>query len=101
MLYEEKELLPAYADSSPEAAQLAQQLRAEHTIVRQLLDGLGLDIQLHLIRAVALERFITALRQHAQLEAETLYPGLLTRAVAQLPQQAGAPSALAALKTAS
>lgn len=95
MLYEEHELFPAFARSSPEAAQVAQELRAEHSIIRQLLDGLGLDIQLHLIRAVAIERFVEALRQHARRESETLYPWLLLRA--PVPRQPAPESALSSL----
>jgi hemerythrin superfamily protein len=80
MRYEEAELLPDYADSSPEAAAVAQQLRAEHTIIRQLLDGIGLDIQLHAVRAVGIRRFVSALRAHSEREDKTLYPWLRARA---------------------
>lgn len=86
MSYEEEELLPLYAESSPEAGAVAQKLREEHTSIRHLLDSIGLDIQLHAIRATSIRRMIAMLREHAEQESQTLYVWLVTRA-SKIPTQ--------------
>lgn len=80
MRYEEQELIPAYADSSPEAGAVTQKLCEEHTSIRHLLDAIGLDIQLHAIRAASIRRMVSMLREHAEQENLTLYPWLVTHA---------------------
>lgn len=80
MRHEEEELLPAYADSSPEAGAVAQKLREEHTSIRHLLDSIGLDIQLHAIRAASIRRMVAMLREHAEQESRTLYLWLVAHA---------------------
>lgn len=74
MAYEENDLFPAYAKSSQTAAQLVKQLSVEHKVFRQLLDSIGIDIQLHLARVEVLKELVDLLLSHAQREGLSLYP---------------------------
>lgn len=74
MSYEEDELFPTYAKSSPAAALTVQQLDAEHTEFRQRLGTIGVDIQLHLVRVEVLKELVDLLLAHAQCEGQSIYP---------------------------
>jgi len=68
---EEQEILPAFAcDHQAEA----QAIRDEHVRIRAGLTELGIDLDLHCLRAERVEDFIGLLRAHARREEALLYP---------------------------
>jgi len=68
---EELVILPGYQDASPHDAAA---IRADHAAIRQQLFRVGLEIDLHLIRAHTVERLLAQLREHAQREDAAMYP---------------------------
>lgn len=76
MADEESRLFPPYARIGPEAARVVQQLREEHQELRQRLQSIGVNIQLHAVRAEELEDLIRNLRAHAETEGQCIYPWL-------------------------
>jgi len=68
---EELELLPGYAEVHPATADV---LRQDHQYFRRALTEFGISLDLHLLRAAAVEEFISRLRAHAQNEDRGLYP---------------------------
>lgn len=70
MNIEEDLLLPVLARSHPDEA---ARIREEHASIRRDLDELGLGVELHLISADLIERFIEKLRAHAEREDAMLY----------------------------
>lgn len=75
MAFEESEIFPLYEQRGPAEAAAAKELRQEHAAIRQTIDQLGVDLQLHLARAAVIESFLSSLRRHARLERETIYLG--------------------------
>jgi iron-sulfur cluster repair protein YtfE (RIC family) len=73
LAFEEEEVFPALAKDAPA---LVERLTAQHEMIRRRLTELGVEIQVHTVRADTLETFVDALRQHAALENEQLYPRL-------------------------
>jgi hemerythrin-like domain-containing protein len=71
MEVEELEILPAF---SREHLVEAQGIRDEHARIRAGLTELGIDLDLHCLRAERVEAFIGLLRAHAQREEALLYP---------------------------
>ena len=67
---EERVILPRFEKEHPEAA--ARILR-EHTDIRSSLESLGIDLDLHSLRAETAERFIDRLRRHAEYEDQAFY----------------------------
>lgn len=67
---EEHVILPRFEKEHPEAA--ARILR-EHADIRAALESLGVDLDLHALRAETAERFIDRLRQHAEYEDQVFY----------------------------
>lgn len=68
---EEDLLLPAYAEVAPTEAAA---FRREHAEIRQVLERIGLDVELHVVRAEIIATFIRALQAHAAREDALLYP---------------------------
>jgi hemerythrin superfamily protein len=68
---EEHEILPAF--SRAHLAE-AEGLRDEHATIRAALTELGVDLDLHCLRADRVEAFIALLRAHARREEALLYP---------------------------
>ena len=68
---EEAELLPAFERQYPEQA---RSLREEHVRIRAGLTEMGVDLDLHCLRADRVEAFIELLRAHARSEEHLLYP---------------------------
>jgi hemerythrin-like domain-containing protein len=68
---EEREILPAF---SREHGDEAQAIRQEHARIRAGLTELGIDLDLHCLRAERVESFIDLLRSHARREEALLYP---------------------------
>ncbi|HWB82327.1 MAG TPA: hemerythrin domain-containing protein [Nannocystaceae bacterium] len=71
--FEEEVLFPVLAEKGPDDRVLVERLLAQHTEVRGTLQQLGVQIQLHEIRAETIDRLVTLLREHAALERERLY----------------------------
>jgi hemerythrin-like domain-containing protein len=84
---EEQRLLPAYAEAAPEDAAL---IRAEHERIRQLLSQLGIEVDLHAIRAHSVEALVDELQRHARHEDAVFYPWAASHAEAPSPEPAGA-----------
>jgi|SRR6188508_3279055 hypothetical protein len=68
---EEKHLIPVLAKDRPAAAET---LLREHAQIRGQLLELGVDLDLHYLRAERVEAFVDALRAHAHREEEMFYP---------------------------
>ncbi len=71
MVIEERDLLPAY--TAYDAAD-ARSIRQHHRELRELLDRIGLDVELHRVRASQLEELLEAVQHHIVHEEATLYP---------------------------
>jgi len=76
MQFEERHLFPVYARTGPIAAATVAALGREHQLLRARLAQLGIDAQLHQLRADKIESFVAALRVHAALEDRTFHPWL-------------------------
>jgi hemerythrin-like domain-containing protein len=73
--YEEHEVFPDLArDKRGEG--LVARLKAQHAMIRRRLAELGLEIQLHAVRADAIDAFVDAVRRHTELEHAEVYPRL-------------------------
>ncbi len=68
---EELVILPGYQAAAPREAAA---IRADHAEIRQQLFRVGLEIDLHLIRAHTVERLLSQLREHALREDMAMYP---------------------------
>ena len=68
---EELVILPGYEVASPREAAA---IRADHAAIRQQLFRVGLEIDLHLIRAHTIETLLAQLREHAAHEDVSMYP---------------------------
>jgi hemerythrin superfamily protein len=68
---EEKHLIPALAQDRPVEAQT---LLDDHAQIRDQLMQLGVDLDLHCLRAERVEAFVNALRGHACREESIFYP---------------------------
>jgi hypothetical protein len=79
LAYEEHDLFPLLGEQAPA---LVERLVAQHETIRRRLAELGVEIQLHTVRARSFEQFVETLREHAQLESDKLYPWLERRALA-------------------
>jgi hemerythrin-like domain-containing protein len=71
MELEEAEILPDFAKH--ETAE-AHALLSEHCAIRNALLDVGLDLDLHCLRAEAVDDFVRLLRAHAKREDAALYP---------------------------
>jgi len=68
---EEKNMLPALAKDRPAEAKT---LYDEHANIRAKLLQLGVDLDLHCLRAERIEAFVEAMRAHAHREENIFYP---------------------------
>ena len=68
---EEREILPAFARAHPAEAQA---IGDEHVLIREALTEMGVDLDLHCLRADRVERFTALLRAHARREEGLFYP---------------------------
>lgn len=71
MAAEEEQILPAYAAEAPDEA---AEIRATHDELRRQLYGLGVEVELHCVRAESLEQIVKTLRAHAAREDARMYP---------------------------
>jgi hypothetical protein len=71
MVIEERDLLPAYTAYDPADA---RSIRQQHRELRELLDRIGLDVELHRVRAAQLEQLLEVVQRHIAHEEATLYP---------------------------
>lgn len=71
--FEEEVLFPVLAAQSPDDRALVERLLGQHAEVRGTLEQLGVQIQLHEIRAETIDRLVALLRAHAALERDRLY----------------------------
>lgn len=71
MELEEQEILPAF---SRDHLAEAQAIRDEHARIRAGLTEMGIELDLHCLRAERVEAFIGLLRAHAKREEALLYP---------------------------
>jgi hypothetical protein len=67
---EEVAILPAYSAHAPADTRA---IRHEHTVIRQLLSEIGMDIELHHVRCEAIAELIRILRAHAAHEDAAMY----------------------------
>lgn len=77
--FEEEELFPDYAASSAMARQDVAELNAEHDEVRELLDRVGIEIELKRVDQPTIEELIGKLRAHATRENAAFYPWVKSR----------------------
>jgi hemerythrin-like domain-containing protein len=68
---EEEQILPRFAAQDPGEARA---ILDEHAEIRRALLELGLNLDLHLLRADVVQAFVSRLRQHAQREDRAFYP---------------------------
>jgi hypothetical protein len=64
-------LLPAFERLHPGETAV---IRAEHDGIRQSLLEMGVNLDLHLLRADTVDAFLTKLRDHARREEGAMYP---------------------------
>lgn len=69
--FEERLLLPDFAVGHPTAARA---IVAEHAMIREEIDLLWVELQLHVLREARVQAFVELLREHAARETTTLYP---------------------------
>lgn len=74
--FEEEQVFPEFARRSPESREMVDMLSAQHAEILQALESLGLQIQLHEIRAPTLARLVEMMRKHAEVENTDIYPWL-------------------------
>ncbi|HEX8108028.1 MAG TPA: hemerythrin domain-containing protein [Kofleriaceae bacterium] len=67
---EEELILPAYADHDPDDAAA---IRREHATIRRLLFQVGIEVELHIVRAGTVKRLIDVLQAHAAREDASVY----------------------------
>ncbi len=68
---EEQLILPAYSAEDPADAQA---ILAEHGAIRHALNRIGIEVELHLVRARSVHALVELLREHAGREDQTMYP---------------------------
>jgi hemerythrin-like domain-containing protein len=68
---EEAEFLPDFAREHPEEA---REIRSDHAAIRSALVQMGIDLELHALRADAVAAFVEGLKAHARREEHLLYP---------------------------
>ena len=68
---EEEDLIRLFGEVQPLEA---RELMAEHQQIRVTATEMGIDLDLHCLRAARVQAFIDQLRAHAQREERLLYP---------------------------
>ena len=89
LAFEEDVIFPAYAKQSPACRDLVKRLVAEHAVIRELFEEIGVTIQLHAIRAWTIEVLVELLREHAAVENERIYPWVALEARTWAPRSDG------------
>ncbi len=79
MAFEERLLFDAFVREGPGNAATVRQLRTDHDDIRRTLDQLGIEIQLHIVRAETIDAFLERLIAHSKRENEVFYPWLESR----------------------
>ncbi|MDC0720871.1 hemerythrin domain-containing protein [Nannocystis bainbridge] len=74
--FEQEQVFPEFARRGPECREMVDTLSAQHAEILQALESLGLQIQLHEIRAPAIELLVELMRRHAEVENTNIYPWL-------------------------
>ena len=77
--FEEEQLFPDYAKSSEAARREVDELSAEHDEVRELLDRIGIEIQLKRVDKQSIDTLIARLRAHATRENAGFYAWVKSR----------------------
>jgi hypothetical protein len=75
MAAEEELILPAYESIAPAEAQA---IRDEHRALREILQRLGVEVDLHQIRVETVRALLEGLRAHAEREDAAMYPWAAT-----------------------
>lgn len=68
---EEELILPAYAEAAPLDA---KELASEHAAIRNALIKVGVEVELHVVRAHTVAALVRVLRAHAAREDRAMYP---------------------------
>lgn len=68
---EEELILPAYEEHAPADAQA---IRDNHAAIRKALDRIGIEVELHVVRAHSVSELVDSLRAHAAREDAAMYP---------------------------
>jgi hypothetical protein len=92
MAFEEKELFDRFAASGEGPKDVVQTLRKQHDEMREQLAQLGVEIQLHAIRAETIDNFVKTIKMHATVESAHFYPWLdkqLDEALTHVPKGQG------------
>ncbi len=76
MAFEERELFEKFAATGEGPADVVKTLKDQHADLRKQLAQLGIETQLHAIRADSIDAFVKALRMHAAVESAHFYPWL-------------------------
>jgi hypothetical protein len=71
MAAEEEFLLPPFGEQHPDEAAF---IGEDHARIRELLSELGLQVDLHCVRAEGIDQMVERLREHARREDALLYP---------------------------
>ena len=74
--FEQEQVFPEFARRGPECREMVDTLSAQHAEILQALESMGLQIQLHEIRAPTIERLVALMRKHAEVENTHIYPWL-------------------------
>ena len=88
LVFEEQQVFPVFdqhADLCPAAEQSTRQMRAQHDEIRSAFGEVGVALQLHQIREVAMQRLAQSIDQHAADE------DAWAAAIVQCIHQAGGP----------
>lgn len=72
--FEEQQLFPAYVAEDPRREEELSVLRREHARLRELMDEIAIEIQLHQLRAHTVDAFIALNHDHASRENRRFYP---------------------------
>jgi len=78
MAFEERLVFPVYGRSGAAALADTLGLCKEHAEIRDLLERIGCEIELHHAPPAELETFITSLREHLAREDALLHPWITT-----------------------
>ncbi len=74
MAFEERELFAGFAATGPDQAGVVKTLGEQHEEIREQLSNIGVQIQLHAIRAETIDAFVKALHLHNTVESAHFYP---------------------------
>jgi iron-sulfur cluster repair protein YtfE (RIC family) len=75
---EESYILPEFARAHPDDARA---ILADHAELRRLVAAIGVDVELHAVRAPTIEELAERLQQHARREDAVMYPWAMSHLV--------------------